>query len=305
MFLSLITIIETITFCKPGSDEFLRSQSMMRKSFLYKTGFLVILLAVILVVIGAAIRLNLNSTSDGNTQKQTFLEQFIIAGGPIVWFVLLPISFIAVYLAAEYCITIRREKLVPDGVGDSIARTIQMYGCQQLETRIADQKDVVSVAVVQAVLKGRGDWFRMRSVLAESLQDQALEFLRKIEWINLIGNVSPMVGLFGTVFGMIKLFNAIVVAGGQPQPAQLAGGISVALVTTFWGLFIAIPALAIHGIFRNRIETLISNAVVESDKVMPQIRKSLQKQSPVKSQRNIKDIRGEPAGPTGESALLR
>ena len=80
-----------------------------------------------------------------------------------------------------------------------------------------------------------------------------------------------MVGLFGTVFGMIKLFNAIVQAGGQPQPAHLAGGISVALVTTFWGLFIAIPALTVHGIFRNRIEALVSEAATEAENIMPQI----------------------------------
>ncbi|GAF69881.1 unnamed protein product, partial [marine sediment metagenome] len=127
---------------------------------------------------------------------------------------------------------------------------------------------------------GRGDWFRMRSVIAESLQEQAWALMRRIEWVNLIGNVSPMVGLFGTVFGMIKLFNAIVVAGGQPQPAQLAEGISVALVTTFWGLFIAIPALAVYGVFRNRIETLVSDAVVEAENVMSEIMRSLK---PVRS----------------------
>ena len=94
----------------------------------------------------------------------------------------------------------------------------------------------------------------------------------------MIGNVSPMVGLFGTVFGMIKLFNAIVITGGQPQPARLAEGISIALVTTFWGLFIAIPALSIYGVFRNRIETLVSDAVVEAENIMPQIRRYLKKQ---------------------------
>jgi biopolymer transport protein ExbB len=115
----------------------------------------------------------------------------------------------------------------------------------------------------------------MKSSIQESLHDRAGALLRKIEWLNLIGAVSPMVGLFGTVFGMIKLFNAIVSAGGQPQPAQLADGIGVALVTTFWGLFIAIPALAMHGIFRNRIEALVSEAVTKSENFLPLLRDSL------------------------------
>ena len=81
-----------------------------------------------------------------------------------------------------------------------------------------------------------------------------------------------MVGLFGTVFGMIKLFNSIVVAGGQPQPSHMADGISVALVTTLWGLFIAIPSLAFFGIFKNRLEALTNEAVSESEAVVGAIR---------------------------------
>ena len=87
-----------------------------------------------------------------------------------------------------------------------------------------------------------------------------------------------MIGLFGTVVGMIKLFNTIVVTAGQPQPVQLADGISVALVTTFWGLIIAIPALGIHGVFRNRIEAVAGDAVVEAENIITQIRLSLKKQ---------------------------
>jgi biopolymer transport protein ExbB len=134
---------------------------------------------------------------------------------------------------------------------------------------------MVSIATGRALNESRSDWFRMKNTLAESLQDQAAALLRKIEWLNLIGNVSPMVGLFGTVFGMIKLFNTIVTAGGQPQPAQLAEGISIALVTTFWGLFIAIPALAMNGILRNKIEMLANEAVIEAENIIPGIRKNI------------------------------
>jgi biopolymer transport protein ExbB len=266
----------------------------MRKSFLLKTFFLVIALAVVLLVIVAAMRNSFGGGAIEAGRRRTFFEQFVIAGGPIVWFVLLPMSLIAVYLAAEHCLTIRRKKLLPAGIGGRIVEIVQQFGHRQLEARIAERNDFVSVAVVRAVKQGRGDWFRMRNVLSESLQEQAWGLLRRIEWINLIGNVSPMVGLFGTVFGMIKLFNAIVLAGGQPQPAQLAEGISVALVTTFWGLFIAIPALAIHGVFRNRIEMLVSDAVAEAENIMPEIRRSLKEQRRVEQPKPKQPIRELP-----------
>jgi biopolymer transport protein ExbB len=233
------------------------------------------------------------------TRTQTFFEEFVVNGGPIVWFVLLPMSLVMFYLAIEQSLTIRRKKLLPAGIGEGIVTIIRAHGPGQLEEQISNRNDFVSVAALKALSQGRGDWLRMRSLLAESLQEQAWGFLRRIEWINLIGNVSPMVGLFGTVFGMIKLFNAIVMAGGQPQPAQLADGISVALVTTFWGLFIAIPAMAIHGVFRNRIETLVNEAVVEAENIVPEIRNSLkrQKQAEVRQEGPakppIRELRGK------------
>lgn len=278
----------------------------MRKSFLLKMFVLIIVLAAVLAVIIATMRNSFRGGALQAGQTQSFFEQFIIAGGPIVWFVLLPMSLVAVYLAAEHGLTIRRKKLLPEGTGSRIVEMIRRFGPEQLEARIAGRDDFVSIAIAKAVVRGRGDWFRMRSVLAESLQEQASGLLRKIEWLSLIGNVSPMVGLFGTVFGMIKLFNAIVRAGGQPQPAQLAEGISVALVTTFWGLLIAIPALAVHGVFRNRIETLISDAVTEAENIMPEIRRSLKKQvEQPKLKQPIREIGGRAAGTVRQSLRPR
>lgn len=289
----------------------------MHKSFWLKTFVLVTALAVVLAVIVATMPkfwvptgrgpANVSSVIAARAETRTFFKQFVISGGPIVWFVLLPMSLVMVFLAVEHGLTIRRKKLLPGGIGEQIIEIIRQFGPRQLAARIADRGDFVSIAVAKAVAQGKGDWFRMRSLLAESLQEQAGGLLRRIEWLNLIGNVSPMVGLFGTVFGMIKLFNAIVTAGGQPQPSQLADGISVALVTTFWGLFIAIPALAIHGVFRNRIETLANDAVVEAENIVPEIRRGL-KQSQAeepKLRQSIQEIGGKPKGAIGESQPLR
>lgn len=246
----------------------------MRKNFLLKILFM-LLLVVVLISIVVIMRTRFSVAKAGFAQEQSFFEQFVIAGGPIVWFVLLPMSIITVFLAAQYCLTIRRIKLLPEAISNRIIGMLGSLTLSQLGTQLDRENDFISIAVGKAIGKSGGDWFRCRSILDESLAEQALSLLRRIEWLSLIGNVSPMVGLFGTVFGMIKLFNEIVRAGGQPQPAQLAEGISVALVTTFWGLFIAIPALAIHGVFRNRIETLASEAVTECENILPEIRKSL------------------------------
>jgi len=278
----------------------------MRKAFLLKTIFLVGL-AFLAAVLIAALRGQSGGAAATARQNQTLFEQFVVAGGPIVWLALLPMSLIAVYLAVEYSLGIRRQKLVPSGIGEEIIEQMQRFGPGQLPARIAEQGDFVSTAVVRAISKGGGDWFRMRNLLFESLQEQAWRLLRRIEWLNLIGNVSPMVGLFGTVVGMIKLFNVMATAGGQPEAAQLADGISVALVTTFWGLLIAIPALAIHGVFQNRIETLANDAVVEAENIVSAIRRSLKQSQAEEPKRKqpIQEIGGKPRGAVGESQSSR
>ncbi len=271
----------------------------MHKGFLLKTFILIIALAAVLALIVATFRGSF-TPDPANMDRQTFFEQFVVAGGAIVWFILLPMSFVMVYLAVEYSITIRRKKLLPDDISSQLVEIVRKSDYKQLTVEISDKDDLVSTAVAKAVNQGRGDWFRMRSLLAESLQDQAMELVRKIEWIDLIGNVSPMVGLYGTVYGMIKLFKAIVMAGGQPQPAQLADGISVALVTTFWGLSIAIPALTVCGVFRNRIETLVGDAVLEAENVMSEIIRNLKKQEQPQQptqQQPIREIKAKSAEP--------
>ena len=221
------------------------------------------------VVLGVAV--GMTQSFDQSSQERSFFYQFIIAGGPIVWCVLIPMSLAGTYLIVFYGMMIKRTRLLPDFMAKKIVTIINRAGLAHAVQCLEDNEDLLSVAFVDSVKQRSVDKFRLRGAFIESLQDQAQAMLRKIEWLNLIGNVAPMVGLLGTVFGMIKLFNAIVVSGGQPQPALLAGGISIALVTTFWGLFTAIPAIAIYNIFQNKIEEITGQAAASVDVIMAHV----------------------------------
>jgi len=255
---------------------------MIKSGVMFKIIFLIMLLAGI-VILSIGLREEIN-VSAKQAAGRSFFEQFVMAGGPVVWFILIPMSFVMVYLTSDYSLTIRRSKLLPKDVVKDVTYMFINSGTAGIEKGLSEKRDFASAAISRAVKEGRGDWFRMRSVVAESLQEQAGKLFRRIEWINLLGTVSPMVGLFGTVFGMIKLFNSIVMAGGQPQPGDLADGISIALVTTLWGLFIAIPSTAVYGIFSNRIETLTGDAVVEAEKIMDQVRQALKRKQLLRKQ---------------------
>jgi len=127
------------------------------------------------------------------------------------------------------------------------------------------------VRVIRKSQHVKADRKYLHELASDALDEQIYLLLRKIEWCGIIGNVAPMVGLFGTVYGMIQAFDILGSAGGQPQSDQLAAKISIALVTTFWGLLIAIPSLLIHGIFRVRIESIAGEATVEIETLLTRL----------------------------------
>ncbi|AQT68420.1 Biopolymer transport protein ExbB [Anaerohalosphaera lusitana] len=210
---------------------------------------------------------------DGAGQKSLF-AQFIVAGGYIVWFVLIPMSMAAIYLITDLSLSLRRKKLLPDHIAADIESKAANASPDQLARVLVSHTDLVSRVLMRIIAKSKNthpDKKYINHLASEALNEQALQLLRKVEWCNIIGNVAPMVGLFGTVFGMIKAFNILGISASQPRPDELAGAISTALITTFWGLLVAIPALAMHGVFRSRIEALVSEAAIEVETLLSQI----------------------------------
>ena len=99
-------------------------------------------------------------------------------------------------------------------------------------------------------------------------EDETMKLEQRLSYIALIGTVSPMVGLLGTVDGMVRAFRVIANSATQPKPSQLADGISTALITTLVGLLLAIPAIALFGIFRNRLARLVLEVGIYSERLM-------------------------------------
>jgi biopolymer transport protein ExbB len=84
-------------------------------------------------------------------------------------------------------------------------------------------------------------------------EDVTMEMEHRTTYLATVGTLGPMIGLVGTVYGMIRSFQAIATAGSAPQAAQLAAGISTALFVTLEGIALSVPAIALYAFFRNRI----------------------------------------------------
>ncbi len=273
----------------------------MNKDILIRVGVpSVALVLVVGVIIAAA---SMASASGEVGVDSSYFARLVVSGGPIVWFVLLPMSVLMVYLAVHAAVRTRRTRLLPETWGRNIADIIRRGGGMQVESQVRDRDDLVSKSISNSLDRSGGDFQRMGRLLSESLDDESARLFRRVDWLSLVGNVAPMIGLFGTVFGMIQLFNSIVVTGGQPQPVHLAGGISTALVTTLWGLMVAIPALAVHGVLTSRLEAVVNDAALELELIESSIIAASQTTAPAPvrtapTRQSIQELPPKPAART-------
>jgi len=115
----------------------------------------------------------------------------------------------------------------------------------------------------------------VREAAELAASEESARWFRRIDILNLIGNLGPLVGLAGTVWGMILAFVSLGASGGQAGPADLSLGISKALFHTLLGLCLAIPCLFAYGIFRNRIDRLCTRATVVASEIIEAVTSSV------------------------------
>jgi biopolymer transport protein ExbB len=182
------------------------------------------------------------------------LAIFQAAGWPI-WLLLIA-SIVAVALIVERLIYLRREKILPKQLLDEV---IRVYRAGKVTPDVVDKLEHNSPlgTVLAAALRNVD---APREVMKESIEEagrgvaQGLE--RFLTTLGTIASLAPLMGLFGTVVGMIEIFGAQSPTGGN-NPAQLAHGISVALYNTGFGLAIAMPALVFYRHFRALVDSFI------------------------------------------------
>ncbi|WP_295539747.1 MotA/TolQ/ExbB proton channel family protein [uncultured Thiohalocapsa sp.] len=176
------------------------------------------------------------------------------AGGWLMWPILL-CSVIALAIVIERSWVLRRRAIMPQ---DLVSRIWQLHRQARLsDERIAEIRD--GSALGRMLAAGLVNRFHAREIMKEAIQDSGRQVVADLErYLNTLGTiaaVTPLLGLLGTVLGMIEVFGVIMEAG-VGNPGVLAGGISQALITTAAGLSVAIPALMFHRYFDNRVDKL-------------------------------------------------
>jgi len=187
------------------------------------------------------------------TETQTsWVEAYITAGGPI-GFVILFLSFVSLALIIEHIVNIKRDKIVPPQLIDEIEGMMDNEEYQEALELCEAEPNFLTNVLAAALPKINSGFETMKISMDDAGEEEAIKLQQKIGYLSLIGNIAPMMGLFGTVSGMISAFQTIAEKGASVTPADLAGGISQALVTTFLGLFVAIPTMIAYFFFRNKV----------------------------------------------------
>lgn len=184
--------------------------------------------------------------------------------------VMLPIilsSVAAMAIIVERSWALRKDRICPRQLVDQIWQWVQNGHLDV--SRISALR--AGSPLGQVLAAGLMNSHHSREVMKESIEEAGrhvvLELERYLNTLGSIASVSPLLGLYGTVLGMIKIFSAISSAG-VGDPASLAGGISEALITTVAGLTVAIPALIGHRYFQRRVDELVSTMEQEALKMV-------------------------------------
>jgi biopolymer transport protein ExbB len=202
---------------------------------------------------------------------ESSLWQVVLSGGPVM----IPLgilSVIAVMLVLIYLFTLRRGAVVTRRymtTADALLRKRDYLGLLAISNRHREAVARIMQRTLDFVTQHPEASFAEAREIAETEGTrQAAAFNQRIAYLADIGTIAPMLGLFGTVLGMIKSFSVVASDIVASRPIMLAEGVSEALVTTATGLVIGIPAMAAYAFFRGRVQSLIAELEAASTQLL-------------------------------------
>jgi len=204
-------------------------------------------------------------------RQDASLWEVILSGGPVM----IPLgilSVIGVTLVLIYLFTLRRGAVVTRRymtTADALLRKRDYLGLLAISNRHREAVARIMQRTLDFVTQHPEATFAEAREIAETEGTrQAAALNQRIAYLADIGTIAPMLGLFGTVLGMIKSFSVVASDIVASRPIMLAEGVSEALVTTAAGLCIGIPAMAAYAFFRGRVQTLIAELEAASTQLI-------------------------------------
>ena len=209
-----------------------------------------------------------NNEAGEAAAEQSMLGWVYKALGPGYMIIFLAISFTLVALFVMNVITNDRSKVCPVELVDDFEEMLNNKQYQDAYEMAKEHESVLGAVLSAGLAKLSSGYEQALEAMQEIGEEENMKLEHRLSYMALIGTLSPMVGLFGTVHGMINSFQTIATGGSTPEASELANGISTALFTTLIGLAIAIPAIAAYNIMKNRVARLMLEVGILSENLM-------------------------------------
>ena len=193
---------------------------------------------------------------------------------------LLALSLTAAYLIFEQLMSLRRTELIPVVLTQTVKKRLAAGQLREAQQACRNEPSLLSFLLLNGLTEVEGGWTEVEKAVEDSLAEQSARLFRKIEYLSVIGNIAPMVGLLGTVTGMIFAFQQVAATQGAAGAGDLAEGIYQALVTTVGGLLVAIPSLGAFAIFRNRVDGLVAEAAHAAQQALAPLKRPVRQSPP-------------------------
>lgn len=204
-------------------------------------------------------------------EQQSWFDGYVAAGGWCGWIIVF-LSFVGLALMIEHGVTIKRDKLAPPQIVDEIEGMFENEEYQEALELCEAEPGYLTNVLAAGLPKINAGFDTMKAAMSEVAEEEAIKLLQKISYLSLVSNIGPMLGLFGTITGMIQAFQVIAHLGSAVTPADLATGISIALVTTFQGLCVGIPCAAGYFVYKNKTVRVIMQINAISDELVERFR---------------------------------
>lgn len=203
----------------------------------------------------------------GVEANESFLRWGVRASGPI-GLVILALSIYLVALVVWMAFEYRRSVALPDPLIREVSDLVEQKKFTEAYGRLAANDSFLALVLAAGVRKLPSGLPAALRAMEMTNDDVTMEMEHRTTYLATVGTLGPMIGLVGTVYGMILSFRVIATAGASPQASQLAAGISTALFATLEGIALAVPAIAFYALFRNRISRLSLEVSLTSETLL-------------------------------------
>lgn len=197
------------------------------------------------------------AAGESQPKQKSLLRFYFDALGWRYTLAFLILSFTFVAFLVMNILGLRRDAVCPQHLADAFEANVNEKKFQEAFDLAKNDESMLGQMLAAGMQNLQQGYDKSMEAMGQVGEDENMKLEHRLSFLSLVGSIAPMVGLLGTVDGMVQSFMVIAASDTQPKPSKLAEGISMALITTLVGLILAIPAIIAFNMLKNRLSRLV------------------------------------------------